>query len=83
MKSLGLFDKIYVGFSTKNHIKTKYRSLLKTTTVDMLLRVSLNQEILDLDEAVKHFIGKKQSTFNPYVQHKLDFSKQWIIHFGC
>ena len=71
MKWLGLFDQIFVGFSTKNHIKTKYRSLLKTTPVDMLLRVSLNQEILALDEATKHFIGKKQSTFNLYVQFKL------------
>ena len=71
MKWLGLFDQIFVGFSTKNHIKAKYRSLLKITPVDMLLRVSWNKKILALDEAAKHFIGKKQSTFNLYVQHKL------------
>jgi len=39
--------------------------------VERLLRVSLNSDLLDLDEAVSQFIAKKQGTFKQYVEQKM------------
>jgi len=50
--------------------------IIKTNTVDMLLRTALNQDILDINKAVTHFLVKKKTTFNNYVSYKLDFSQK-------
>ena len=37
----------------------------------MLMRVALNKDLLNLDEALNFFISKKQNTFKQYVENKM------------
>ena len=42
----------------------------------MLMRVSLNSNLLNLDRAVDYFIAKKQQTFKAYVEMKMEHYKK-------
>jgi len=65
-----------LGFSTKNIIKNKLRSRLKSETVDKLMRVALNSEHTDINEIVEFFTATKQDTFKKYVHGKMQYHKE-------
>ena len=65
-----------IGFSAKNSMKTKFRNRLKTSTIDMLLRCILNFDLINMNDAINHFIANKQNTFTQYVKNKEEYYKE-------
>ena len=46
----------------------------------MLMRIGLNQYLIDIDKATSHFIDNKKTTFEAYVKQKME-SKEAMSNF--
>ena len=49
---------------------------MKSETVDKLLGVSLNADLMNLDEMTKYFVAKKKQTFNDYINNKIKYHNE-------
>ncbi len=67
-KNIYIYTILFIGFSLRNRIKTKYRNLLKSSTIEMLMKIALHADIVDFNQVVTNFIIKKKSTVEIYLK---------------
>ena len=68
LKFVFTIKQLLIGFSLRNRIKTKYRSLLKSSTIEILQRIALHHNKVELKTVVANFLNKKKKNIDQYLK---------------